>query len=135
MDVLLKILEQLKEAKPDNRFINGLYEQYCQIGGLSKKQMEGLYLKAKESPVISHAHLATLEAMIKKKVTRQKSEKVKQAPEFYKGDTILPEVEKILERYPQHKMAIFLQTKINSKQPISDQEINEIRRLVKLLVQ
>ena len=134
MDVLLKILEQLKEVKPDNRFINGLYEQYCNIGGLSKKQMEGLYLKAKESPVISHAHLATLEAMTKKKVTRQKSEKVTKAPDYYKGDGILASVEKILERYPQHKMALFLQTKIKNKQPISDTEINEVNRLVKLLL-
>jgi hypothetical protein len=134
MDVLLKILEQMKETIPNNRFINGLHDQYCNIGGLSKKQMEGLYIKAKESGIVSHAHLATLEAMTKKKVTRQKSEKVTKAPEYYKGQDILHAVEKILERFPQHKMALFLQTKIKNKQPVSDAEINEVNRLFKLLI-
>jgi len=119
---------------PENAFIFSLHQQYCNIGGLSKKQMEGLLQKAKKNPAITQAHLATLEAMIKKKVTKQKSEKVTQAPEYYKGDAVLPEVEKILVKYPQHKMALFLQAKIKNKQPITDAEINEINRLNRLLL-
>ena len=134
MDILLTILETLKSAKSDNIFISSLHHQYCNRGGLSKKQLEGLLAKAKKSGIIKEAQLATLQAIIKKKPTRQRSEKIDKAPDFYKLDDILPLLKNILEKFPQHKMAVFLQQKINTNQSLSDFEINEVKRLSQLLL-
>ena len=134
MDILLTILETLKSAKSDNIFISSLHHQYCNRGGLSKKQLEGLLAKAKKSGIIKEAQLATLQAIINKKPTRQRSEKIDKAPDFYKLDDILPLLKNILEKFPQHKMAVFLQQKINTNQSLSDFEINEVKRLSQLLL-
>jgi hypothetical protein len=134
MDVVLQILDKLKAAKPDSTFIVSLHHQYCNRGGLSKKQMEGLLGKATQSGLINEAQLATLEAIIKKKPTRYRSEKIEKAPEFNKEAEVIPMVNNILDLYPQHKMAVFLQNKILSHQSLTDTEIAEIKRLFKLLI-
>ena len=61
------------KAHPGSAFVNSLYQQYCNRGGLSKKQMEGLHSKASKTENISQSKLATLEAIIKKKPTRERS--------------------------------------------------------------
>jgi hypothetical protein len=66
INIILNILETLKNAQPNVIFINSLHEQFCNRGGLSKKQLEGLYSKAEKTGLISPAKLATLEAIIKK---------------------------------------------------------------------
>jgi hypothetical protein len=134
INIILNILETLKNAQPNVMFINSLHEQFCNRGGLSKKQLEGLYSKAEKTGLISPAKLATLEAIIKKKPTRYKSDIITKAPEPEKKENILPLIDQILGRYPQHKMAIFLQSKIKHNDSINDQEIAEIKRLAKLLL-
>jgi len=134
MDVTLQILEKLKAEKPDSAFIVSLHHQYCNRGGLSKKQLEGLYAKAKQSELITETQLATLEAIIKKKPTRFRSEKIEKAPDFRKDTAALPLLKNILEKYPQHKMVLFLHSKAMADQPLSDSEINEIKRLHQLLI-
>ena len=134
INIILKILEALKADKPDSVFINSLYDQYCNRGGLSKKQLEGLYSKAEKSGIISSAKLATLDAIIKKKSTRYKSDIPLKAPEPEKKESVLPLIEQILEKIPQHKMALFLQTKSTNNQLLTDAEISEIKRLAKLLL-
>ena len=134
MDILLNILETLKAAKPDNVFIGSLHMQYCNRGGLSKKQLEGLQAKAVQSGVISDAQLATLEAIIKKKPTRYRSNKIEKAPDFDKSAGAAPLLKNILEKYPQHKMAVFLQTKLQTGQSLTDSEMNETKRLHQLLI-
>jgi hypothetical protein len=121
-------------AKPDNAFIKSLHHQYCNRGGLSKKQLEGLYAKAKQSGVITSPKLATLEAIIKKKPTRFKSETVKKAPELKKDNQSAVLLQKILEKYPQHKMALFLQAKNKDNHSLTDTEIKEVERLAKILI-
>jgi len=133
MDILLNILETLKVAKPDSLFISSLHQQYCNRGGLSKKQLEGLLGKALQSGVISEGQLATLEAIIKKKPNRYRSEKIEKAPEFDTSAEAVPLLKNILEKYPQHKMAVFLQNKLLAGQSLTDSEINEIKRLHQLL--
>ena len=88
LDITLQILETLKADKPDSVFISSLHHQYCNRGGLSKKQLEGLYAKAQQSGIITTAKLATLEAIIKKKPNRYKSEKITKAPEPEKTNDI-----------------------------------------------
>jgi hypothetical protein len=134
IDITLQILETLKLARPEDAFISSLHHQYCNRGGLSKKQLEGLQKKAAQFAEISDAHLATLQAIIKKKPTRYKSEKIEKAPEYNKNEAYVPLINKILEKYPQHKMLVFLQQKTQSDLPLSDFEINEINRLFKLLI-
>ena len=130
----MSILETLKENKPDSAFISSLHQQFCNRGGLSKKQLEGLYAKAVQSKIISSAKLATLEAIIKKKPNRYKSEKIKTIAVEQKDESILQTLESILDKFPQHKMALFLQSKFKHNDPLSETEIAEIKRLGKVLL-
>ena len=134
INIILNILETLKSEKPDSVFVNSLHDQFCNRGGLSKKQLEGLFSKAEKSSVISTANLATLDAIIKKKPTRYKSDIPLKAPEPEKKESVLPLIEQILEKFPQHKMALFLHTKSTNNQILTDAEIAEIKRLAKLLI-
>ena len=134
VDITLRILTKLKEEYPESGFITGLYDQYCNIGGLSKKQMQDLHSKAKKSNVITITQLATLEALIKKKPTRYKSEKTTKAPELEKNyDELIHLLDSILKKYPQHKMALFLQTKITGNIALTEFEEKEIIRLAKVV--
>ncbi len=134
INIILSILETLKQANPENVFISSLYDQFCNRGGLSKKQLEGLYDVAAKTGLISTAKLATLEAIIKKKPTRYKSEVIKKLPEQIIDPTILLLLNQILEKYPQHKMALFMQSKCKHNDALTDFEIVEIKRLGKVLL-
>jgi hypothetical protein len=135
VDITLRILKSLQDEFPDSGYIQGLLNQYCNIGGLSKKQLQDLHTKAKKSKSITTSQLATLEAIIKKKPTRYKSEKSDKAPEFHADHKEhSAHLEKILQKFPQHKMALFLQNKLSANQPLTEFEINEIGRLTKVLL-
>ena len=73
VNITLDILKAMVQAHPESVFINSLYQQYCNRGGLSKKQLEGLYSKASKTAGISPNKLVTLEAIIKKKPTRERA--------------------------------------------------------------
>ncbi len=120
--------------KPDSAFIKSLYDQYCNRGGLSKKQLEGLHSKASKIQEFSPAKLATLEAIIKKKPTRYKSEVPVQVVVPTKNETTGKILAAILEKYPQHKRILFLQSKYDNNDAITPIEINEIEKLGKLLL-
>lgn len=134
IDIILTILETLIKEKPDSVFVNSLHQQYCNRGGLSKKQLEGLYAKAEKASGISAAKLATLQAIIKKKPTRFKSEIIRKLPEAIIDNQIENSIAAILQKYPHHKMALFLQSKINSKTSLTESEKTELRRLSKILL-
>ncbi|MFT3911522.1 MAG: hypothetical protein QM737_19010 [Ferruginibacter sp.] len=134
VNVTLDILKAMLKAKPESAFIKSLYDQYCNRGGLSKKQLEGLHSKALKTEGISTAKLATLEAIIKKKPTRYKSEVTIQAPVQTKDESIGKILSAILAKYPQHKRIVFLQSKYNNNDPISTTEIAEIEKFGKLLL-
>ena len=134
INIILTILETLKQANPENVFISSLYDQFCNRGGLSKKQLEGLYDKAAKTGLITTAKLATLEAIIKKKPNRYKSEIIKKIPEPIIDQTAILLLNQILEKYPQHKMALFMQSKCKHNDALTDFEIVEIKRLGKVLL-
>lgn len=73
VDVIMDVLKETLAAFPESVFIQSLTHQYQERGGLSKKQLEGLLGKASRVMTISHGKLATIEAIILKKVTRDKS--------------------------------------------------------------
>lgn len=89
--------------------------------------------KALQSKNVSTAKIATLEAIIKKKPTRYKSEKITTIADTQVNGEIENALKKILEKYPQHKMALLMQSKVKHGDPLSKTEEDEIKRLAKLL--
>lgn len=134
IDVLLDILKEMVKTYPDSGFINSLYQQYCNRGGLSKKQLEGLYSKAAKTKDISQSRLATLEAIIKKKPTRERSAASRSAPLPVRDERAGEMISEILAKYPQHKRLLFLQAKYNNYENISATEIAEIEKFKKILL-
>ena len=134
MDILLDILNEMVKAHPTSNFINSLHQQYCNRGGLSKKQLEGLHSKALKTTTISHGKLATLEAIIKKKPTRERAAATIFAPLPVKDESIGKKISAILQKYPQHKRLIFFKSKFDNNENISALEIAEIEKFGKLLL-
>ena len=134
VNVILDLLKAMLQSKPDSVFINSLYQQYCNRGGLSKKQLEGLYSKASKTEGISTGKLATLEAIIKKKPTRYKSEITIQAPAQTKDEAVGQVLNDILAKYPQHKRILFLQSKYANNDAITPAELTEIHKFKNLLL-
>ena len=134
MDILLDILTEMQKAHPDSNFVNSLHQQYCNRGGLSKKQLEGLHSKAVKTETISQGKLATLEAIIKKKPTRERSAATISVPLPTKDEAIGKQLATILDKYPQHKRLVFLKSKFDNNENISALEIAEIEKFGKLLL-
>lgn len=134
MDILLDILNEMVKAHPTSVFVNSLHQQYCNRGGLSKKQLEGLHSKAMKTAGISQGKLATLEAIIKKKPTRERAAASITAPLPLKDETIGNKISAILEKYPQHKRLLFFRSKFDNNENISALEIAEIEKFGKLLL-
>lgn len=122
------------KAHPGSGFVNSLYQQYCNRGGLSKKQLEGLHSKALKTAGISQGKLATLEAIIKKRPTRERSAATITVPAPLPDEALGEMLSGILARYPQHKRVLFLQSKYQNHEHITALEIAEIERFKKLLL-
>lgn len=134
MDILLDILNEMVRTHPNSNFVNSLHQQYCNRGGLSKKQLEGLHSKASKTESISQGKLATLEAIIKKKPTRERAAATITAPLPAKDESVGKMIAEILEKYPQHKRLLFLKSKFDNNENISATEIAEIEKFKKLLL-
>jgi hypothetical protein len=134
MDILLDILNEMVKAHPASNFVNSLHQQYCNRGGLSKKQLEGLHSKACKTESISHGRLATLEAIIKKKPTRERAAATVSAPLPVKDEAVGNMITAILDKYPQHKRLLFLRSKFDNNENIAALEIAEIEKFKKLLL-
>jgi hypothetical protein len=133
VDVIRDILEQTEIAFPGSTFVKSLHQQYLNRGGLSKKQLEGLYQIAQKINSISAGKLSTLEAIILKKPTRYKSDKPDPAPLYKKDETLGTMITSILQKYPQHKRVLFLKTKYDNNEVLTSTEITEIERFHKML--
>ena len=134
MDILLDILNEMVKAHPASNFINSLHQQYCNRGGLSKKQLEGLHSKASKTNNISQGKLATLEAIIKKKPTRERAAATISTPLPVKDVTVGKKISDILEKYPQHKRLLFFKSKFDNNENITALELAEIEKFGKLLL-
>lgn len=121
-------------AHPNSNFVNSLYQQYCNRGGLSKKQLEGLHSKALKTESISQAKIATLEAIIKKKPTRERAAATITAPLPVKDMAVGEMLAAILEKFPQHKRLLFLKSKFDNNENIPATEIAEIEKFKKILL-
>jgi 3-hydroxyacyl-CoA dehydrogenase len=134
IDVVMDILKLLKAARPDSSFVESLYQQYCNRGGLSRKQLEGLYSKAEKLPEIPTGRLATLQAIINKKPIRHRNDKTLNLPVTTVDETIPALIDEILMKYPSHKRVLFLQQKHKQREPFLQNEKDEILRFAKLLL-
>ncbi len=134
IDVTLTILKTMVKALPDSVFVNSLHQQYCNRGGLSKKQLEGLYGKASKTPSITSAQLATLEAIIKKKPTRERSVATITTTIHVKDEATENLMKAILAKYPQHKRVVFLYSTFESKKYLTPEETEEVKKFGKLLL-
>jgi hypothetical protein len=133
-DVLLSILTKMKELHPASSFVTSVYNQYCNRGGLSKKQLEGLLDKAQKTPQLPQSNIATIEAIIKKKPTRERAAATISAAAPQKDALLGQLLREILNKYPQHKRVLFIQSKYSKNEAIAALEIEEIKKFHKLLV-
>ena len=133
VDVISDILNALLEAQPQSTFVQSLSRQYQERGGLSKKQLEGLFNKAQKVNTIPAHKLATLEAVILKRPTRYKSAPPPPKPLYEKDQRVGKMMEDILAKYPQHKRVLFLKSKFDNNEPFTAAETLEVERFSKLL--
>ncbi|HET9055627.1 MAG TPA: hypothetical protein VFN30_02150 [Chitinophagaceae bacterium] len=133
VDVILDLLRATGNAYPDSEFIKSLTFQYHERGGLSKKQLQGLYGKASKVKTIPAHKLATLEAVILKKPMKYKSELPESTPLYSKNETAGKLIDSILAKYPQHKRVLFLKAKYDNNETITAPEIMELEKFIKLL--
>jgi hypothetical protein len=133
VDVTRDVLQLMLAARPDSVFIKSLAFQYEERGGLSKKQLEGLYQKAVSAGTVPDNKLATLEAIILKKPTRERAAASAPTPMFVKDEAIGVIINSILEKYPQHKQVLYLKAKYENNEILSSAEITELKKFEKLL--
>ncbi len=133
VDIIRDILEQMEIVFPESSFVKSLHQQYLNRGGLSKKQLEGLFQKASTSNKIPANKLSTLEAIILKKPTRYKSEKPELKPLYEKDKATGGKITAILEKYPQHKRVLFLKAKYDNNEVLTSTEIADIEKFYKML--
>ena len=133
VDIILDILEAVMLARPADDFVKSLHVQYQERGGLSKKQLQGLYGKASRLTGISPARLATLEAIILKKKSKERSPLPPPTPLYQKDEDTGRRINAILARYPAHKRVLFFQSRYENNQPLSPAELSELARFEKLL--
>jgi hypothetical protein len=133
VDVIKEVLNATGLAYPGSSFIQSLSFQYQERGGLSKKQLEGLYNKASTVKTMPSNWLATLEAEILKRPTRYKSAAPAVKPLYAKDEKVEKMILAILERYPQHKRVLFLKSKFDNNEQLSSTEISELEKFHKLV--
>lgn len=134
VDVVNDVLLKAMAAYPENSFVKSLHYQYHERGGLSKKQLEGLFQKAKKIKDIPPQKLATLEALILRKPTKYKSDKPVPTPLYEKDENTGRLIGAILEKYPQHKRIQFFKTKYDNNEVLNTAELSELQRFARLLL-
>ena len=127
-DLMVEILLQ-----QNSDFVKSLLKQYHERGGLSKKQMQGLYSKAQKIKNLPTSWLATLEAEILKKPTRYKSALPENKPLFEKDEKAGQMIDAILSKYPQHKRVLFFKSKWDNNETLTATEITELEKFNKIL--
>ncbi len=133
IDIVLDILKAVADAFPANTFARSILYQYQERGGLSKKQLQGLYGKAQKLKTVSPAKLATLEAIILKKHEKTKSEMPAIRPLYEKDKATGELIQSILARYPEHKRVLFLHSKYQNNEPLTAAEYSELQKFSRLL--
>ena len=134
VDIVNEVLEACIIAYPVSSFIISLYKQYISRGWLTKKQLEGLFGKAQKIDDLPPGKLAALEAIINKMPNRYKSEAPTETKPLYEKDEDTGKlIQAILEKYPQHKRVLFLQSKYQNNEPLTNTELTDLKNFSRLL--
>ena len=133
VDIILDVLNAVLEAQPLSSFTQSLLRQYQERGGLSKKQLEGLFGKAVKIKTIPAGKLATLEAIILKRPTRDKSALPATEPMYKKDEAVATMIDTILGKYPEHKRVLFLKVKYDNNEVLTPADIAELQKFSKLI--
>jgi hypothetical protein len=133
LDIINEVLEECILAYPVSSFVISLYKQYRERGSLSKKQLQGLHSKASKIKEISPGKLATVEAIINKMPTREKSGLPAPKPMIEKEESTGQLIEEILAKYPQHKRVLFFKSKYENNEVLSSLEIGELKKFKQLI--
>ena len=133
VDIINDLLKAVLSEQPQSSFIQSLLYQYQERGGLSKKQLQGLYNKAIKIKTIPPNKLATLEAVILKRPTRYKSDPPSPAPLYMKDESAGRMIEAILAKYPGHKRVLFFKSKYDNNEILSPTEMAELQKFNKLV--
>ena len=138
IDVIEKLLTLCYEHNKDALFIMSLMHQYEERGSLSKKQLEGLLLKAQKIKEIPAHQIAAVEAIVLKMPTRDKTPINKTAASIDPiKDSItaaLIKADQILSHYPAHKQVQLFHSKLTNGHPLSAQEQSELDKFGRLLL-
>ncbi|MFN3666195.1 MAG: hypothetical protein ACK4S0_08555 [Sediminibacterium sp.] len=135
IDVIDKLLEACYQHNKDALFIMSLMHQYEERGSLSKKQLEGLLLKAKKVTDIPAGWIAAVEAIVLKMPTRDKTPLKEVSPTNEAPDEKWPVlIAGILDKYPQHKRVLFLKAQLEQRKLLSAAEQQEIEKFHQLLI-
>ena len=134
VDVIKDVLNAALVAFPGSVFIQSLAHQYEERGGLSKKQLEGLYKKASGVKSIPGNKLATLEAEILKRPTRYKSTLPPPAPLYLKDERVGKLIDDVLGKFPEHKRVLFFKVKFDNNESLSVTDISELEKFHKMLL-
>ena len=138
IDVIEKLLALCYEHNKDALFIMSLMHQYEERGSLSKKQLQGLLLKAQKIKEIPAHQIAAVEAIVLKMPTRDKTPVQKTTPAISEAETqiaaALAQTEQILAVYPFHKQVLLLRSKLMSHQSLTPQEQADLNKFVKILI-
>jgi hypothetical protein len=133
LDIILDLLDEALNARPDSTFIKSLRHQYLERGSLSKKQLQGLYSKAQKISVISTSRLASLEAVILKMPNKFKSDIPQPKPLYEKDESLGEIMNTILAKYPHHKRVLYLKSKYDNNETLNATETNELKKFLKLV--
>ena len=138
IDVIDKLLALCYAHNKDALFIMSLMHQYEERGSLSKKQLQGLLLKAQKIKEIPAHQIAAVEAIVLKMPTRDKTPVQKTTPAISDAEAqitaALAQTEQVLALYPSHKQVLVLRSKLMSNQPLTPQEQTDLTKFVKILV-
>ena len=135
LDIVKDILEAVLKEQPESSFTQSLYQQYIERGGLSKRQLQGLFGKAQKVKDLPAGKLATLEAIILRKQEKsKKTEVVSAGPLYVKDETAGKMIDALLAKYPLHKRVLFLKTKFDNNENLSATEMTELEKFTKLLL-
>lgn len=134
VDVISDILSAAIKAYPESEFVQGLSHQYLVKGGLSKRQLEGLYKKAERIKNLPPGKLATLEAIILKRHQKYRSSLPVPEVQVAKDESSANMVDEILAKYPQHKRVLFFRAKLQNHENLSVTETGELVKFHKFLI-
>jgi hypothetical protein len=134
VDIIDKVLEACYAADKEGLFIMSLMHQYEDRGFLTKGQLKGLHQNAAKVADMPSGWLATIEAMIAKLPTRDKTPIDAKPVELVKDEATEMKLTTILAKYPQHKTVLGLQQKYQKEKKLAAIEVTELEKFYKLLI-